>query len=180
MDAMLFNVAQLMKSDVGTSLATDFQEDDEVTLDDDFKVAGPIKGHARMRRTNQGLLVDGWVDLTLKLNCTRCLKDFEQPMHVTFEELFYPTVDVVTGMPIPAFDEEEAFPLDDHHQLDLTEALRQNVLTALPMVTICREDCQGLCSQCGKDLNFGPCDCKPEVDHRLSVLEKLLQDGSLS
>lgn len=180
MDAMLFNVAQLMKSDVGTSLATDFQEDDEVTLDDDFNVVGPLKGHARMRRTNQGLLVDGWVDLTLKLNCTRCLKDFEQAMHVTFEELFYPTVDVVTGMPIPAFDEEEAFPLDDHHQLDLTEALRQNVLTAIPMVTLCREDCQGLCSQCGKDLNLGPCDCKPEVDYRLSVLEKLLQDGSLS
>ncbi len=180
MDAMLFNVAQLMKSVVGTSLVTDFQEDDEVTLDDEFKVVGPIGGHVRMRRTNQGLLVDGWVDLTLKLNCTRCLKDFEQVMHVTFEELFYPTVDVVTGMPMPAFDEEEAFPLDDHHHLDLTEAVRQNILTALPMVTICQEDCQGLCSQCGKDLNLGPCDCKPEVDYRLSVLEKLLQDGSLS
>ena len=180
MDAMLFNVAQLMKSDVGTSFVTDFQEADEVILDDDFKVIGPIKGHVRMRRTNQGLLVDGWVDLTLKLTCTRCLKDFEQPMHVPFEELFYPTIDVFTGMPVPALDEEESFPLDDHHQLDLTEAVRQNILTALPMVTICQEDCQGLCPQCGKDLNFGPCACKPEVDSRLSILEQLLQDGSLS
>lgn len=180
MDAMLFNVAQLMKSDVGTSFTADFQEDDEVILDDGFKVVGPIEGHARMRRTNQGLLVDGWVDLTLKLSCTRCLKDFEQPMHVTFEELFYPTVDVITGMPVPALDEEDFFPLDDHHQLDLTEAVRQNILTSLPMVTICQEDCQGLCSQCGKDLNLGPCACEPEVDSRLSVLEQLLQDGSLS
>ena len=180
MDAMLFNVAQLMKSDIGTSFVTDFQEDDEVIVDDDFKVVGPIDGHARMRRTNQGLLVDGWVDLTLQLSCTRCLKDFEQPMHVTFEELFYPTVDVVTGMPVPALDEEEFFPLDDHHQLDLTEAVRQNILTDLPMVTVCKEDCQGLCPQCGKDLNLGPCSCEPEVDNRLSVLEQLLQDGSLS
>lgn len=180
MDAMLFNVAQLMKSEVGASFETDFQEDDEVILDDGFKVAGPLEGHVRMRRTNQGLLVDGWVDLTLECNCTRCLKDFEQLMHVTFAEQFYPTVDILTGMPMPAFDEEEVFPLDDHHQLDLTEAVRQNVLIALPMVTICQEDCQGLCSQCGKDLNLGPCACKPEVDSRLSVLEKLLQDGSLS
>jgi uncharacterized protein len=180
MDAMLFNVAQLMKADVGTSFVTDFQEDDEVIVDDGFKVVGPIVGHARMRRTNQGLLVDGWVDLTLQLSCTRCLKDFEQPMHVPFEELFYPTVDVLTGMPVPALDEEEFFPLDDHHQLDLTEAVRQNVLTALPMVTVCQENCQGLCPQCGKDLNLGPCECKPEVDSRLSVLEQLLQDGSLS
>lgn len=180
MDAMLFNVAQLMKSQVGTSFVTDFWEEDKVELDDDFKVTGPIEGHARMRRTNQGLLVDGWVDLTLALNCTRCLKDFEQPMHVTFEEQFYPTIDIVTGMPTPAFDEEEIFPIDDHHQVDLTEAVRQNVLLALPMVTACREDCQGLCSHCGKDLNLGPCDCKPDVDQRFSVLEQLLQDGSQS
>jgi uncharacterized protein len=178
MDAMLFNVAQLMKSDVGASFVTDFREDDEVALDD-LKVVGPIAGHARMRRTNQGLLIDGWVDLTLELTCTRCLKDFEQPMHVTFAEQFYPTIDIVTGAPMPAFDEEEIFPIDDHHQVDLTEAVRQNVLIALPMVTICREDCKGLCAQCGKDLNLGPCDCKPEADTRWSALEKLLQDRSL-
>jgi uncharacterized protein len=177
MDAMLFNVAQLMKSPVGTSFVTDFQEDEKVVLDDDLKVVGPLTGHARMRRTNQGLLVDGWVDLTLELSCMRCLKNFEQPMHVTFEEQFYPTVDVLTGLPAPAFDEDEIFPIDDHHQVDLTEAVRQTVLIALPMVTVCQEDCKGLCSQCGKDLNQGSCDCQPETDVRWSALEQLLQNG---
>ncbi|MEO9027816.1 MAG: DUF177 domain-containing protein [Ktedonobacteraceae bacterium] len=175
MDAMLFNVAQLMKSDVGTSFVTDFQED-EPTLDNDLKVVSPIAGHVRMRRTNQGLLVDGWVDLTLKLACTRCLKDFEQPMHVKFTEQFYPTIDVITGMPIPSSDEEDIFPIDDHHLLDLTEAIRQNTLTALPMVTLCQNDCKGLCSQCGQDFNLGACECKPELDSRMSILATLLQD----
>jgi uncharacterized protein len=101
-------------------------------------------------------------------------------MRVNFEEQFYPTVDVVTGMPLPPFDQEEIFPIDDHHQIDLTEMLRQNVLLALPMVTLCQEDCKGLCPQCGHDLNLGPCECKPEVDTRFSVLEKLLQNGSQS
>jgi uncharacterized protein len=179
MDAMVFNVAQLMKSVVGTSFIADFHEEDEneISLDDDLKVAGPLKGHVRMRRTNQGLLVDGWVDMRLALTCTRCLKNFEQPVHVTFEEQFYPTVDVLTGMPLPAFDEDEIFPIDDHHLLDLTEAVRQNTLLALPMVTVCQEDCKGLCDQCGKDLNLGLCDCEPEVDTRMSILEQLLQDG---
>lgn len=177
MDAMLFNVAQLMKSAVGTSFVADFQEDEnEVTLDDDLTIVGPLEGHVRMRRTNQGLLVDGWVDLVLELTCTRCLKRFEQVKHVTFEEQFYPTVDVLTGVPLPGFDEDEIFPIDDHHLLDLTEAVRQNTLTALPMVMLCQEECQGLCSQCGKDLNSGPCDCQPEVDARLSILEQLLQN----
>lgn len=180
MDAMLFNVAQLMKSTVGTSFVANFQED-EPTLDPDLKIVSPIEGHVRMRRTNQGLLVDGWVDLTLELACARCLKTFEQPMHVTFEEQFYPTIDVITGMPLPPFDEEDIFPIDDHHQLDLTEAVRQRTLLALPMVALCQENCQGLCAQCGKDLNLGPCTCQPEVDSRLSVLAQLLRhDGNPS
>src|SRR6266567_4158167 len=75
-------------------------------------------------------------------------------------------------------DDEEIFPIDEHHQVDLTEAVRQNVLLAIPMVTLCREDCPGLCPQCGHDLSLGPCECQPEVDTRLSILEKLLQNGS--
>ncbi len=90
---MLYNVAQLLKADVGTTFQADIHEEG-VQLDDDIKVIGPLKGHVRMRRVNQGLLVDGWVDLTLGLACNRCLKEFEHPMHVTFEEVFYPTVDV--------------------------------------------------------------------------------------
>ena len=174
---MIYNVAQLMKAPVGTSLEYDISED-EIQLDKDIQVIGPLLGHVRLRRTNQGLLVDGCVDLTLELSCNRCLKEFEQPMHVTFAEQFYPTVDVVSGLPLPPIDEEEIFPIDDHHLVDLTEAVRQNVLLALPMVTLCREDCKGLCPQCGHDLNLGPCECKPEVDTRFSVLEKLLQNGS--
>jgi uncharacterized protein len=85
---------------------------------------------------------------------------------------------VITGMPLDPFDEDEIFPIDAYHEVDLTEAVRQNVLLALPMVTICREDCKGLCPQCGHDLNLGPCECKPEVDARLSVLEQLLQNES--
>ena len=72
---MIFNVAQLMKAPVGTSLVHEFQEDN-IQFDDDIKVIGPLNGHVRMRRTNQGLLVDGWVELTLELSCNRCLKVF--------------------------------------------------------------------------------------------------------
>lgn len=177
MDNVIFNVAQLMKAPVGNSIAYDFSEAD-IQLDDTLQVVGTLKGHARMRRTNQGLLVDGWVDLGLMLICDRCLKKFEQPMHITFEELFYPTVDVVSGLALAPFDSEEIFPIDEHHEVDLTEAIRQNVLTALPMVTLCQEDCKGLCSQCGHDLNPGPCGCVPEVDTRMSILEQFLQKGS--
>ena len=174
---MIFNVAQLMKSSVGTSLVSDIHEE-SVQLDKDIKLIGPLTGHVRIRRINKGLLVDGWVDLTLELSCTRCLKQFEQSMHISFEERFNPTVDVVTGMALPPIDEDDVFPIDDHHLIDLTEAIRQQVLLDIPMATVCKEDCAGLCAQCGKDLNLGPCRCEPEVDTRMSILKTLLQDDA--
>jgi uncharacterized protein len=173
---MIFNVAQLLKSPVGTSLAENIDEA-HIQLDEDLIIVGPITGYARMRRINQCILVDGWVDLTLKLACTRCLIEFEQPMHVPVEERFYPTIDVITGLPEPKSDEDDVFYIDAHHQLDLTEAIRQNVLLNIPMVTLCKEDCAGLCPQCGHNLNEGPCQCEPEVDERLSALSTWLQNG---
>lgn len=175
---MIFNVAQLMKAPVGTSLSEEIEEE-QVQLDEDLEIVGPLTGHVRMRRTNQCILVDGWIDLALKQTCTRCLTEFDQPMHVTFEERFYPTIDVITGLPLPKSEEDDVFYIDAHHQLDLTEAMRQNVLVEIPMVTLCKEDCAGLCPQCGHDLNEGPCDCQPEEeDERLSILHTLLQNSS--
>jgi uncharacterized protein len=172
---MIFNVAQLMKSAVGTALEGDLREED-VQLDNDLTIVGPLVGHVRMRRVNQGILIDGWADVTSEQTCGRCLKRFELPLHVTFEERFYPTVDIKTGAPLPPTEEDEVFPIDEHHQLDLTEALRQNILVAVPMVPVCDEACAGLCSQCGHDLNLGPCQCEPEVETPLSVLKALLPD----
>jgi uncharacterized protein len=176
---MIFNVAQLMKSPVGASVASDIQEENP-QLDEELKIVGPITGHTRMRRVNQGLLVDGWVDLTLEQTCDRCLKHTEQSMHVTFEERFYPTVDVLTGAPLPPTEEDDVFPIDEHHQVDLTEALRQSILLTVPMVSLCKEDCAGLCPQCGHDLNLGPCQCQPEIDTRLNVLKTLLPNQDQS
>lgn len=174
---MLFNVAQLMKASVGASQEADFHEED-VQLDEDLKVIGPIDGHARMRRINlnNGLLVDGWVDLTLRLTCNRCLNDFDQALHITFLEQFQPTIDIYTGMALPPIEEDDVFAIDDHHQVDLTEAIRQRVLLEIPIAPVCREDCAGLCPQCGHDLNLGPCDCQPEADARFSILKELLQN----
>src|SRR5205814_8305163 len=138
----------------------------------------PVSGQVRLRHINQGLLVDGQVDLTVELICTRCLKTFEQELHLELDERFRPTVDVVTGVPLPAIEEDDVFPIDDHHQVDLTEPVRQHLLLAIPIATVCKEDCAGLCSQCGKDLNLGPCECEPEVDARMSVLKTLL-DGKI-
>ena len=60
--------------------------------------------------------------------------------------------------------------------MDLDELVRADLLLELPTKVLCREDCKGLCPKCGKDLNFGPCDCKKEIDPRWQALSDLFPD----
>jgi uncharacterized protein len=63
--------------------------------------------------------------------------------------------------------------------IDITEDVRQTVLIAVPLKLLCREECLGLCPHCGKDLNEGPCDCRPvEVDSRWDKLRALQERNS--
>ncbi|MBA7688765.1 hypothetical protein ES703_97254 [subsurface metagenome] len=71
-------------------------------------------------------------------------------------------------------EEPGCFTIDEHHILDLTEAIRQYALLAIPMKPLCRGDCAGLCPNCGHNINQGPCDCSPqETEPRWSELSKL-------
>jgi len=174
---MIYNVAQLLKAPVGTAQRVDLDSEDQLELDDDTaQLAGAVSGKVRLHRTNQGVFVDGTADVPVELECTRCLKKFTTVIPVPIRELFYPTIDVETGVPVPSpVDDDLSYPIDHNHVLDLREAIRQNLLLALPMKALCRENCAGLCPQCGQDLNEGSCDCVFEVeDDRFSSLRQLL------
>jgi uncharacterized protein len=59
-------------------------------------------------------------------------------------------------------------------QIDLNELLREQFYLALPMKPLCRDDCAGLCSQCGTNLNIGTCQCSSQwEDPRLAPLKEL-------
>ena len=65
------------------------------------------------------------------------------------------------------------FTIDDHHILDVSEAVRQYALTAIPLKALCSVNCAGLCQTCGKNLNEGPCQCPPrQMDSRWAKLRE--------
>jgi uncharacterized protein len=180
---MIYNVAQLLKAPVGTRMDVELDNDDALELkDQEAELAGPVTGHVRLHRTNQGIYADGMVAVPVHLQCTRCLKDFTTTVTFPLREEFYPTIDVNTGLPVTEpHDPDTEFPIDRHHEIDLREAIRQNLVLDLPIRTLCREDCAGLCPQCGKDLNEGPCDCQTEQpDERFSALRQLLEQQEAS
>jgi uncharacterized protein len=92
------------------------------------------------------------------------------------EEEYYPTIDLDTGAPLPAPEEETPFLIDQHHILDLREAVRQQLVLAEPMKPLCRDGCAGLCPTCGADRNAGPCTCPvADVDPRWAALTNLIE-----
>ena len=72
-------------------------------------------------------------------------------------------------------DDEEILLLPDE-KLDLYEFCFGEIILSLPMKHLCKEDCKGICINCGKNLNQGPCKCEHKsIDPRLEVLAKLLE-----
>jgi uncharacterized protein len=168
---MEINVSQLLKEPIGSSR--------KYKLDETIDIAGdghesPVSGDVSLLRTQRGVLVRGKMQTRLGLTCSRCLVKFDSPLKISFEEEYIQTIDVSSGLPLQSSGEPGSFIIDEHHVVDLSEAIRQYTLLAVPMKPLCRRDCAGLCPTCGHNLNLGDCSCPVEtVDPRWSKLMDL-------
>jgi uncharacterized protein len=139
------NVGFLLNQPIGYSRDIHF-EYPEVVLKPDLKLT-QFKGVARVGRTPQGIIVHGDFQGRAPAECARCLTDFEQPLQATFDELY-------------AFDKrsttESGLILPEDANIDLEPLAREYLLIELPINTVCKEDCQGLCPVCGTNLNEEP------------------------
>ncbi len=99
------------------------------------------------------------ITATATLECSRCLKLFEQPVNFQLEE----ELDSV------------AFGFTDE-QINIAEPIRAALIFQEPMQPLCTDNCKGLCSYCGVDRNQVKCDCnKKNLDPRLAALGQLLE-----
>lgn len=162
------NVAGLLQAQFGSSRTYALCLD-VFRLDSDL-IAKGVAGDVKLTRLREQILVDAEVSGTVTLECVRCLQPYEQPFLAILSEEFQPTVDVRNGAEIAPSDEvsEDAFSIDDNHELDIAEPLRQHVVLALPMRADCGPDCPG------PDVteSFDP----DAVDDRFAALTRLLGD----
>jgi uncharacterized protein len=102
---------------------------------------------------------------TYNAPCDRCAKEVERDFTFDFEHIL-----------VSQLNNEDTgdFLVVEDMQLDVDKLVTDDVLLSLPEKYLCKEDCKGLCSQCGANLNDGECGCKPLVDSRLEGLLDLL------
>jgi uncharacterized protein len=173
MTDLKFNVAQLLREDIGARRNYTFAED-ALPLDDETTLQ-QLEGKLRFTRTITGVLVDVDAHGVVIVPCIRCLNPSQQQVDLHLRDEFHSKIEVTTGAPLPKPVDEDPFYIDDNHLLDVGELLREYALLALPMQTFCQPDCKGLCPNCGADLNVGDCGCQlDEGDDRFDVLKSLL------
>lgn len=168
---MQINVSQLLQEPIGATREYEINADSEIIGDGNkYNVRGPC----RLMKTQRSVLVKCALDAEVELTCNRCLSRFRHPLKIKFEEEYVPTVDIHSGATLPPPEEASAFTIDERHNIDLAEAVRQYSLMAVPMKALCDEDCAGLCQKCGQNLNQGKCDCPAEeIDPRWAKLNEL-------
>ncbi|MGA2276737.1 MAG: DUF177 domain-containing protein [Terracidiphilus sp.] len=94
-----------------------------------------------------------------QLPCARCVEPVEIPLSADFDLIFRPAAAdaEATERSITAPETEIGYYLKD--SLSLEDVLREQVLLSLPVRTLCKPDCKGLCPRCGTDRNRQPCSC---------------------
>lgn len=125
----------------------------------------PIMGDLSLESVVEGVLVTGSLGGEVTCRCARCLGEFDTELQVELCELF--------AAPGHLEEEEDAYRVAGE-EIDLEPMLRDELTLALPLNPLCREDCEGMCARCGRDLNDGACDCAEDSsDPRWAALDEV-------
>lgn len=129
-------------------------------LREPVRVTGQVENRAGIVR------LTAEVAYVLDTACDRCMTPLHRESRLPVEHILVASLNR---------EDAEDLILVENDQLDLDELVEADLILSLPMKTLCREDCRGLCPMCGKNLNEGLCGCRTEtVDPRLAVLKELL------
>lgn len=164
----------------------DFQEEflpGVIDLGADVRQLTPLKtaGRAQLVEEHHGkrnvikdIRLQGELLTSLELVCARCLDPVVQNVVRTFELLYRPqgTDAGSEELSVTATEAEVGYYRGDG--LLLEDALREQVLLAVPIKVVCRDQCKGLCPTCGRNQNTDPCSCAPPLgDPRWSALKDI-------
>ena len=151
-NVIALNVAQQLKEPVGSVRHYEINERTE---------AGAVLGNVRLLLTNRSILVTGRLETISRDTCGRCLEQFDRATTLDVEEEYLLPRDAGNEKTPASRCGAGVFAIDENNILDLSEAVRQYTLMAVPMKPVCRQDCAGLCVLCGCNLNQGTCGCTP-------------------
>jgi len=159
----------------GLGFEKEFDEGELDLSEHDLELTEPLKVSGVISQTRRIVRVQGHLRARAIRPCDRCLKDVELSVDEDLE-LFYEPSDPDEGLSGSAGTEKEIrgkdleFSVYNDDEIDLDQLVVEQVALNVPTRVLCKEDCRGLCDQCGTDLNQFSCRCEQPVDPRWHVL----------
>ena len=141
---------------------------------DVYRIVAPVEVNLEIHKDKDRFRLVGTAKTELELQCGRCLEPFRLPFDGAIDVRYLPASELSTEeeREVEEEDLDTSYYRDD--QIDLNELLREQFYLALPMKPLCRDDCAGLCPQCGTNQNTGTCQCTSQwEDPRLAPLKGL-------
>ena len=145
----------------------------------------PDAGHGRaeleLYADDTHVFAVGDFDGVVTVACGRCVNPVQLPIQEQLRVTFMPSSDIPADAESDDEEDEGAevgeddldvFPYDGE-SVDLEPLFREQFVLAVPFAPLCREDCKGLCSQCGIDKNTSTCSCDAPIDPRLAGLQRI-------
>lgn len=153
-------------------LGADVRQSAELTTDGRAMLVEEPDGH---RGKLDDIRVVGSLSTDLEILCARCLEPVPYPVKRHFDLLYRPAgSDIGEGKEVELQDKDAAVSYYEGGGIELTDLLREQVLLEVPLKTVCKEDCKGLCPHCGRNLNTGQCECTEAAsDPRWEALKGL-------
>ena len=156
----------------------DFPSLAEVVEAGECVFVAPLQTRLRVVRVGEMVEVEGTVESRIRHSCSRCLMEFEEPLAsrfaLTYAREMPEVMEDASGEEVELSAEEMGLILFHGEEVDLGEAIAEQVVMALPMRPLCREECRGLCPQCGANLNEVDCGCeRPVFNAKFAALKDI-------
>ena len=151
-----------------------FKPEEVAEPGDAYRIVAPVTLAFEVNKDKERFRLVGTVVTELELPCSRCLETFRLPVNTSFDLRYHPASEMSQDEEREVEDDDLGTSYYRDDQIDLNELLREQFYLALPMKPLCDEACQGLCPQCGTNLNTGSCNCSAKwEDPRLAPLKAM-------
>ncbi len=150
--------------------------------DEGVRLPGPVHANIHADLAGESILIRGRVETRAVMRCSRCIEWFEIDLGTDFTATAIPdpvtTADPQRDGEIELSAEEMAVITYSGDSVPLDGEIAQQIIMALPIRPLCRENCRGLCSRCGANLNQSACQCdRSEASSPFSILKTLSLPG---
>ncbi|HSE15531.1 MAG TPA: DUF177 domain-containing protein [Pyrinomonadaceae bacterium] len=151
-----------------------YQPEELNPVDERVSLIAPAAVKGKVRLSGNQVFVNGHVDARTQVECDRCLKPVQLPVNADFTLEYISGSDYASSQAAELTEAEMSLSVFDGEAIDVDEIVKEQILLAVPTRMLCREDCKGICPECGADRNMGECNCVTnDIDPRWAALKDL-------